>query len=202
MVSIIIPIYNTEKYLEKCLESIRIQTYSDIEVIMIDDGSTDKSKNIANHYTKKDNRFKLYSQPNAGVSVARNVGLDKSRGEYILFVDADDWIESKTVEKLINNMLKYNTDVSCCQYDHGQCFTEEVVKVWDRDEVLQNFLIHKQINGSLVNKLLKKQFIGKVRLDESIKYGEDALFLWKILLNVKNIVISPEVLYHVTLHEE
>lgn len=200
-VSVIIPIYNTEKYLEKCLESIRTQIYSDIEVIMVNDGSTDGSKNMANSYAERDNRFRLFSQENAGVSAARNHGLDVAEGEYILFVDSDDWLEPQMIEKLVYNMIEYSTDISGCQYDRSTCFTGETTEIWNRDIVLQNFLIHKQINGSLVNKLFKKELIENKRLDESIKYGEDALFFWKNFLDVSSIAVSPDVLYHVTLHD-
>ena len=202
MVSIIVPIYNTERYLNKCLESIRTQTYSDIEVIMIDDGSTDSSKNIANSYVKRDDRFRLLAQENAGVSAARNHGLDVAQGEYILFVDSDDWLEPQMIEKLVHNMIEYSTDISACQYDRSRCFTGEITEIWNRDIVLQNFLMHKQINGSLVNKLFKKELIKSKRLDESIKYGEDALFCWKHLLDVSSIAVSPDILYHVTLHDD
>lgn len=200
MVSIIVPIYNTEKYLSKCLESICNQTYSDIEVIMINDGSTDESKNVANNYVEKDGRFHLYSQDNAGVSAARNMGLERTKGEYVLFVDSDDWIEPQMIEKLVHNLNEYNADISCCQYDHGEFFTGVTTEVWNRECALQKFLVHKQINGSLVNKLLKKELIKNKKLDVSIKYGEDALFLWKNLLDINTMVISPEILYHVVLH--
>ena len=201
-VSVIIPIYNTEKYLEKCLDSIRTQTYSDIEVIMVDDGSTDGSKNVANSYAERDNRFRLFSQENAGVSAARNHGLDVAEGEYILFVDSDDWLEPQMIEKLVYNMIAYSTDISACQYDRSACFTGETTEVWNRDIALQYFLVHKQINGSLVNKLFKKELINCKRLDESIKYGEDALFFWKNLLDIRSIAVSPDVLYHVKLHDD
>lgn len=202
MVSIIVPIYNTERYLSKCLESIRTQTYSDIEVIMVDDGSTDGSRNMANGYTERDGRFRLFSQENAGVSAARNHGLDVAEGEYILFVDSDDWLEPRMIEKLVYNMIEYSTDISGCQYDRSRCFIGEATEVWNRDIALQNFLVHKQINGSLVNKLFKKELIESKRLDESIKYGEDALFFWKNLLDASSIAVSPDILYHVTLHDD
>lgn len=202
MVSVIIPIYNTESYLEKCLESIRNQTYANIEVIMVDDGSTDCSKIIANVFVEKDSRFHLFSQRNAGVSAARNYGLDLAQGEYILFVDSDDWLEPQMVERLVYNMNEYNTGISCCQYDRGRCFTGEKTEIWNKEIALQNFLIHKEINGSLVNKLFRKEVIKNNRLDKSIKYGEDALFFWKSLLNIDSIVVSPDILYHVTLHDD
>ena len=202
MVSIIVPIYNTERYLSKCLESIRTQTYLDVEVIMVDDGSTDGSKNVANGYAERDNRFRLFSQENAGVSAARNHGLDVAEGDYILFVDSDDWLEPNMIETLVRNMADYCVDISCCQYDRGKMFLGSAMEVWNQDKVLREFLIHKQINGSLVNKLFTREMIGDIRLDESIKYGEDALFLWKNLLTVNSVVISDEVLYHVTLHDD
>jgi len=202
MVSVIIPIYNTESYLEKCLESIRTQTYTNIEVIMVDDGSTDCSRAIANSFVENDNRFRLFPQRNAGVSAARNYGLGVARGEYILFVDSDDWIEPQMIEKLVYIMNEYNTGISCCQYDRSRGFTGEKTEIWNKEIVLQNFLIHKQINGSLVNKLFRRELIKNNRLDESIKYGEDALFLWKNLLNIDSIAVSPEILYHVTLHDD
>lgn len=202
MVSVIIPIYNTENYLERCLESIRIQTYEDMEVIMVDDGSTDSSRSIANSFAEKDNRFRLFIQKNAGVSAARNYGLDIAKGEYILFVDSDDWLESQMVERLVDNMNIYDTEIACCQYDRNKCFDSVTVEVWERDEALQKFLEHRQINGSLVNKLFKREMIDDNRLDKSIRYGEDALFLWKNLLNIDSIVVSADVLYHVTLHDD
>ncbi|WP_297236216.1 glycosyltransferase family 2 protein [uncultured Flavonifractor sp.] len=202
MVSIIVPIYNTEQYLRACLESIRTQTYSDIEIIMIDDGSTDSSKNVANSYVEKDIRFRLYSQENRGVSAARNYGLGLARGEYILFIDSDDWLEAQMIEKLVDQMVGYSVDISCCQYDRYSYFSGEVTETWNKDVAIRNFLVHKKINGSLVNKLFKSKLIKDKMLDESIKYGEDALFLWKALLDVRSISVSPDVLYHVTLHDD
>lgn len=202
MVSIIVPIYNTEQYLCKCLDSIRSQTYSDIEVIMIDDGSTDASRNIAIGFVERDNRFRLFSQENAGVSSARNCGLVIAEGEYILFVDSDDWLEPQMIEKLVYNMIEYQVDISCCQYDRCSSFYGDKVEIWERYVAMKKFLVHKQINGSLVNKLFKRKLIKGKRLDESIKYGEDALFLWKILSDVNSIAVSPDVLYHVTLHDD
>ena len=202
MVTIIIPIYNTEKYLDKCLESVRNQTYEDIEIVMIDDGSTDKSNDIAKKYVDVDRRFKLISQKNKGVSAARNKGLDISKGDYILFVDSDDWIEPHMVEILVRDINKYKVNIVCCQSDRDKIFTGTESKLWDKDLAIRKFLVHKEINGSLVNKLFKKILIGKTRFSESIKYGEDALFLWENLLNVSSIFIIPDILYHVTLHDD
>lgn len=202
MVSVIVPIYNTERYLTNCLESIKNQTYADFEVLMIDDGSVDSSNEIARKFESQDSRFHLFFQKNSGVSAARNKGIELAKGEYIQFVDSDDWLEPNMIETLVRNMADYCVDISCCQYDRGKMFLGSAMEVWNQDKVLREFLIHKQINGSLVNKLFTREMIGDIRLDESIKYGEDALFLWKNLLAVNSVVISDEVLYHVTLHDD
>lgn len=101
LVSIIIPVYNSEKYIDRCINSIVNQTYKDIEIILIDDGSSDRSIDIINNYVNKDNRIKVYTQKNAGPSSARNYGLDVSTGDYVMFVDADDYIDKTMVEEMI-----------------------------------------------------------------------------------------------------
>lgn len=199
-VSIIIPIYNTEDYLEKCIISVLNQTYKNLEIILINDGSSDSSADIAKKYVEMDKRVLYFEQKNSGVSSARNYGLDLATGDYILFIDSDDWVESTIVEKLLNRMHSHNVDISCCQYDRGAVEGNEDFTILDRSNVLKEFLIHKKINGSLVNKLFRTSVISDTRLDVSISYGEDALFLWKILLKIKYICVSNEVLYHVTLH--
>lgn len=201
MVSIIIPIYNTEKYLRKCLESIQIQTYRGIEVIMVNDGSTDGSERICREFLK-DRRFKLMNQENSGVSVARNNGLKLATGDYILFVDSDDWMEPDMIATLVCNIEKYNVDISCCQYDHCPPNDIKEIEIWDKDKLLSEFLIHRRINGSLVNKIFKRNVIGDCKLDKNIKYGEDALFLWKISQNVSSVVMTNRILYHVSLHDD
>ena len=102
MISVIVPVYNVEEYLEECLESIKRQTYTDIEVILVNDGSIDRSKEICERYCEKDSRFKLVSQENKGQSVARNLGMAESKGEFISFVDSDDVLKEDMLEQLIN----------------------------------------------------------------------------------------------------
>jgi len=113
MISVIVPVYNVEKYLEECLDSIQNQTYSDIEVILVNDGSTDKSKEICGKYCKQDNRFQLLNQENQGLSAARNKGVEISTGEYIVFVDSDDIIKTNYLEKLMQYMAEDVDIVEC-----------------------------------------------------------------------------------------
>jgi glycosyltransferase involved in cell wall biosynthesis len=117
-ISIIVPVYNVEKYLEKCLKSILHQIFSDFELILIDDGSTDSSGRICDEYLKRDSRIKVFHKENGGLSSARNYGIEKSTGKYIGFVDSDDYIAKDMYEVLYNNLQRENADVSMCgNYD-------------------------------------------------------------------------------------
>ena len=116
LISIIVPVYNVEKYLEQCLESLLNQTYKNIEIIVVNDGSTDQSLDILNKYSFKDNRIKLYSQKNQGISAARNTALEHINGKYIMFVDSDDWIEINTCETALHELKKNDSDIVMWAY--------------------------------------------------------------------------------------
>ena len=113
-ISVIIPVYNTELYLRRCLESVINQTYTNLQIIIIDDGSTDNSLKICTEYAQNDNRLIVYSQNNSGVSAARNKGLDMATGDYIAFVDSDDFIENDMFAKLLNTMVNNEADIIVC----------------------------------------------------------------------------------------
>lgn len=115
-VSIIVPAYNTEKYISKCLESLVNQTLKEIEIILIDDGSKDNTLNIAKSFMEKDSRIKIISQTNQKQGAARNQGMRVAKGEYIGFVDSDDWVDLDYFEKLYNSAKKYDTDIACAGY--------------------------------------------------------------------------------------
>lgn len=117
LVTVIVPIYNAEKYLDRCLDSIVSQTYRNLEILLINDGSTDDSEEICRRYMNRDSRIRLFCQENHGQSAARNVGLDHMRGEYLTFVDADDYIERSYVEMLINELIKYEVPLAVCGFD-------------------------------------------------------------------------------------
>lgn len=200
LISVIVPIYNTEKYVKKCIESILEQTYQKFELILIDDGSTDNSLNIIREFT--DERITVISKQNEGVSSTRNRGLDIAKGEYVLFIDSDDWIEPNMLEVLVRNILQTNADISCCQYDYKSKKTIQNLEIWNKDKVTKEFLKHKLINGALVNKLIKYELVAKAKFDSQIHYGEDALFIWDVLKETERLCITNQVLYHVTLHAD
>ena len=122
-VSVIIPIYNSEKYLHECLDSVINQTYKDIEIILVDDGSTDKSSSICDEYAKKDERIKVFHTSNNGPSHARNIGIDNATGEYIVFQDSDDYIELNMIEDTVKEALKSDSDLVIS--GHKTFFEEE-----------------------------------------------------------------------------
>lgn len=136
-VSIIVPIYNMESKLDKCLTSIMKQTYKNIEVILVLDGCTDNSFNICNRYKKNDSRIKLYEKKNGGVSSARNYGLQKATGEYIVFIDPDDWIEEKTIEMALNKCIECGADI--LQFSYNK-FLEECNKIISENEFYDGFI--------------------------------------------------------------
>lgn len=116
LISVIVPVYNTKAYLKKCITSIIGSTYENLQIILIDDGSTDDSSGICDYFSAKDSRIEVLHKRNGGASSARNLGLEKARGEYIVFVDSDDYIDSKLIENLYNASIRYNADYVVCGF--------------------------------------------------------------------------------------
>ena len=205
MVSVLIPAYNAEKTIHRCLDSVLAQTYCDIEVIIVNDGSKDSTLAELHMYEKKDERVKVIDQPNCGVAATRNVALDNAIGDYILYVDADDWIEPNMLESLLK--LADDADIVFCGNDNANT-TNEVkqidnaeIDIWDNARQLLEFVKHKQMNGMLWNKLIRRSITEGCRFNEKTGYGEDAEFLWQVLKKSEKMVVTNEILYHHTLEE-
>lgn len=203
MVSILIPAYNAEKTIQRCIDSVLQQTLDDYEVIVVDDGSTDRTQSILREYEKKNTQVKIISQENKGVASTRNILLDQASGEFILFVDADDWIQHDMLEKMINMMA--DADIVFCAFDNSEN-SDEVLYVdkvqtecWDQSMQLVEFLKHKRMTGMLWNKLVRKEITNGCIFNPQTGYGEDAEFLWQVLQNSKKMIVTNEILYHHTL---
>lgn len=209
LVSIIVPIYNGEKYINRCLDSIVSQTLKNIEIIIINDGSTDNTENILKEYIKSDSRIKYIKTSNKGVSNARNIGLKNSSGEYIGFVDIDDYIVSNMYEKLYEKSKKNNADIVFCAHTsiHESCNLYESpcdkeLIISTKDDKIKNIYI-PFINSQLIylgmcpTKLYRKKFIyeNEIVFDCSRKIGEDAYFNLQIITQAENIIITPESYY-------
>lgn len=198
LVSILVPVYNVEAYLPQCFDSLLGQTYSHLQIVLIDDGSSDGSWRVMQEYAARDKRIEIYHQENQGVGATRNHLLEKIKGDYVLFVDSDDWVELDMVEFLLGKASENNADVVTCGNVINDGITRTVYKeeVWAQEKVVKEFLRHVIFNGSLCNKLIRAVLIGNNRFDCRISYGEDALFCWYVLQNVEKIIVTDRQLYH------
>ena len=217
LISIIVPVWNVELYLSECVESILSQTYTNIELILIDDGSTDGSGIICDKYKLEDNRVKVYHCENSGVSHARNYGVEMANGQWISFVDSDDWLEKSFIEKIIEEGNYKNGDVYISgghfkEYENKtiewKCFTNKVITDEDEKELLVAKMLAPlsvRINGCKTAplgepwaKLYKKEFLlaSGIRFDEKFHPYEDVLFHYEIFRKASAIVGSDIIGYH------
>ena len=203
LISIIVPVYNVEKYLKKCIESIINQTYDNLEIILIDDGSTDKSGKICDEYRDKDKRIIVEHILNKGVSNARNTGLNIAKGNWVVFVDSDDWIETQFCEKLYKNAIENkNIDIICSGYKRVYTDKEEIINcdkekiIYDSHQFLIKLLNVQNGYGFCHMKLIKKNCINNIRFNKDIKVGEDALFNMQLTQKIKKVMILGEPLYN------
>lgn len=200
--TIIIPVYNVQKFLSKCIESVLCQTYANFEVILIDDGSTDGSEKICDEYREKDQRVKVIHQQNAGVSNARNCGIRLAKGTYIAFVDGDDWIEKDMYEILMADLLLTGSDIAVGSYtkeygDKKKTFSSQGKKlILDQEDAIKEMLRKNLYSWELCDKVYKKFLFENLYLDESISHGEDLLMNWYIFNIAKKIIYHPIYKYH------
>ncbi len=202
LISVIVPIYNVEKYLDRCIKSIVNQTYENLEIILVDDGSPDNSPKMCDEWAKKDKRIKVIHKENGGVSSARNIGIDKSRGEWITFVDADDYIEPTYAEDMLAVSNDFDTKYICCGYNKVYSNKSETIN--SSGEIIElnkkDFLIallNVQTSYGFVHmKLIHKDVIGNVRFNEELPVGEDALFNVQLCKNLDKAVIYNKPLYN------
>ncbi|WP_339099687.1 glycosyltransferase family 2 protein [Candidatus Enterococcus lemimoniae] len=200
MISIIVPVYNVEKYLHKCVDSILSQTFSDIEVILVDDGSTDKSGEICDQYVVKDQRIRVIHKKNGGLSSARNIGLDIAVGRYIGFVDSDDYIANDMYEILYDQLIESNADLSCVGmidvYENrtSELKQNKIIELVDQKQAIKLVVDGKDIFAYAVNKLYKRDLFNDIRYPEG-KIVEDAFIIIDLLLLCERIVINSEQKY-------
>lgn len=207
LLSIIIPVYNAERVLERCLDSIIAQTYDNFECLLINDGSTDNSLFICEQFAEKDSRIKVYTQENKGVSSARNFGLKIAKGNWITFVDSDDYLSPIMYENLIKKSNKNSVDVLICAYKYvfGNIEKELVrsgVEKYINSHKSINFLKGKSwIGGGPWNKIFRKELLVNLFFDESISFGEDTLFIIAALLRARSIFVTSAAYYYYVQNE-
>ena len=206
LISVIIPVYNVEKYLHRCLDSVIAQTYQNLEIICVDDGSIDDSGKICDQYAVRDARIKVIHQENQGLSAARNRGLDAAEGEYIAFVDSDDYILEDMYKKMLDKLLNYNVDLCVCQWQYEFSDGRQVVKrknidptIYGRKASLEfaRFLyMGNYENGVVVaawNKLYRRVLLDKIRFEGRIH--EDEAFCGRIMAKNISVYVMEEQFY-------
>lgn len=207
LVSVIIPVYNTEKYLNQCINSVLAQTLSDIEVLLIDDGSTDGSGKICDDYARKDKRIHVIHTSNHGVSHARNRGLDQAKGEYISFTDSDDWIDPDMIATLYRLMQTHHADLSTCGYiiedENGSIIyniKEKAIYTLNKWDTIYSLFHdkHYKYKGNLWDKLYNRNIIDNhhLRFNEKIYYNEDRLFIFQYLSYCQSLAYTSSPYYH------
>ena len=202
LVSISVPIYNTEKYLRKCLDSLVNQTLKDIEIILVNDGSTDSSESICIEYAQRDSRIKLINKENGGLASARQAALEVAQGDYFCACDSDDWIEPNMYELLYNKAVESDADIVMCDYwaEYQDKGAEKVLlKYTDKSDCdLLNDVLNDRFPCQVWNKLFKRSIFSKYSItwEPGINLGEDFLIMLKILQHAIIIEYLPETLYH------
>lgn len=207
MISVIVPVYNTERYLADTIQSILQQTYRDFELILVDDGSKDSSLEVCISIAEKDERVIVVHQENQGVSAARNTGIDRAQGKYICFIDSDDYVEVDMLECLVKNAEEYQADISCCglvqvslegkvknHYCHG-----EKVQFKDMTKLMQAFFtepIYKEILYGPYNKIVRTEIVKNVCFNHNYTIAEDLLFNFECLEKASVFYLENRELYH------
>lgn len=199
LISIIVPVYYAEKYLVKCIESIINQSYKHIEILLINDGSTDSSGRICDDYAAKDFRVRVFHKENGGVSSARNLGLDNAKGDWITFVDADDYITDGALKEMFAAISEIEVDVVYFR-NFYQVADNRVSVINNKglssgilpvDDYIKDLLMYQDLSAPIVwNKIFKKEIIGSRRFDSEVKIGEDLLFQLEILLKNRHSKIN------------
>jgi len=203
LITVIINVYNGEKFIKKCLDSIINQTYKNLEILIINDGSTDKTLSIINTY--KDKRIKVITTENKGLSLSRNVGIDNALGEYLYFIDVDDYIELDTIEYLYNLCIKYNCKMSTCRpidiYDYSFDIQneEEKIEILNSKEMLKKVLLSIDRTVAIWNKLIKKDLFDDLRFENRII--NDVNITYKLMLKTDEIVYSNQIKYYYLRHK-
>ncbi len=207
-VSIIVPVYKAEKYLKKCVDSLRRQTYSNLEILLIDDGSPDNCGKLCDEYAKLDDRIVVIHKENGGLSDARNTGLDNITGGYIAFVDSDDYIKEDMIEVLYNNIIIEDADVSSIsismvrengEYINGTDTKERIV--YNGDEIIKQLLLHNTIKNYVCDKLYRKELFDNIRFPLGVTY-EDIPTSLNILGKANKLVYEDSIKYYYVKHRD
>lgn len=202
MLSVIVPVYKVEPFLKRCVDSIISQTYKNLEIILVDDGSPDNCGTICDEYAEIDNRVYVIHKKNGGVSSARNVGIEQAKGDYIAFVDSDDWLEENMFEEMLACAKTENADVVCCNYQYRKMKNQDTQQTFQykgSDACLKMLKSNHLFDGISVvpfDKIFRRETIGRIRFCEQCSYAEDILFVTEVLCKSACVLKVDKTLYH------
>ncbi len=200
LISVIIPVYNVEKYINRCVDSVIHQSYTNLEIILVDDGSPDNCPTICDNYSKQDSRIKVIHKKNGGLSDARNVGIDASNGKYITFVDSDDWIPQNSIMTLYNNIKINDADISSgtIMETYKKNINKKIVsgnrKTYNTEQAMEELLYLHRFSNSASGKLYKKTLFNNIRYPLG-KHYEDLATTYKVFDLAKKVVGTDEIVY-------
>lgn len=200
-VSVIVPVYKAENYIHRCIDSILAQTMPDFEVLLIDDGSPDKSGDICEEYAKKDSRIIVFHKNNGGVASARQWGMDHAKGDYLIHADPDDWVDSNMLEDLYNTAINNNADVVTCDFyyeiGHKSIYCQQKPSSTQSNDMLKSILLD-QLHGSVWNKLIKTELCNKYNIvfPENMTYMEDTFVVCSLFMHQLKVEYVPKAYYH------
>lgn len=205
-ISIVVPVYSVESYLQKCVNSILAQSYNNIENILIDDGSPDGCSQICDEFCINDSRVIVIHQKNAGVSIARNKGLDAASGKYISFVDSDDWIEDDMYEVLYNMITASKSNIafsySCIGDRKPKKISADKIKIYSPKEAIKKLLTNQHDLTAICSKLYERDVISTLRFSPKIAMAEDALFITNAIINSTSVSYINYQSYHYTIRAD
>ena len=209
LISVIVPVYKVEPYINRCVESIVNQTYKNLEIILVDDGSPDNCPKMCDEWAEKDNRLKVIHKQNGGLSDARNAGLDIASGKYVMYCDSDDWIEHDMIYLLLNTIEENNADVSRCgiitDFEDGSASelsgNSEIKILSSKDEMIIDLVMGDYLSGVVWNKLYKYDIVNNIRFDGKDGSSEDILYNFRVIQNAKSIACCDVPKYHYLIRE-
>ena len=199
LVSVLVAVYNGEDCLDKCIESILSQTYTNLEIIFVDDGSTDLSPQILDRYAEKDARIRVIHKTNGGLADARNTGIEASTGRYISFIDMDDWMEPDMISIMLDNFVGNDAQIVICSYsrDYKKCIPCHIIdekEIYTGKEALGKIL-DRTIESFAWNKLYDRSLFDRFHFPKSVSY-EDIAIMYRLVEAASKVVVLPDVLYH------
>ena len=204
LVSVLLPVYNVAPYLPQCLDSILNQTYGNLQVVLVDDGSIDNSWHVCQEYSARDRRVEIFHQKNQGVAVTRNNLLSHVRGDFVLFVDSDDWIELDMIDYLVRKASATESKIVVCSMVKNDTKVKEeyTERLLEQHDIIEKFLFHRELTGSLCNKLIKASLLQGVSFVKDVSYGEDALFCWQIFKQFNGrMLLTDREFYHYRMND-